>query len=988
MHKLSSTIAALLLASLAPKLAAQNLLANPSFEGGLAGWGAFGNSFYEPTNLPAIDPRSGTGLLKMFGNFSGGFNVSGVFQSFPAAAGQTFTLDCWSRHFSGDPMLGVGLPNDNWAVMKIAFFNAGGTEIGSAEQVILDGTKPVDTWIDNPEVTGVAPAGTASVQALLLYLQPAFAGGAAQFDDVTFSSPPSGRTMSSTGNQLIGSTINAQINHPTTAAGNLCGYMFSLAYPLVIPGAIPGFNWFGDIRVDFANLIYFPISVFDATGVQNLAVSLPNDPFLVGTVIDCQSIDLDIAANTLYFADNELNITFGEGLGTSTIEFASATTTSLTVGNNDLRRVTNATIGAPISSANPGFSYLPVRHRGEEGFVEGMAGTFSSTSHNSEMDSVSYRRNGRRTTNGAYQTINLVNGREISIIRDLANPKQFSLLSYNKADGVATIIPGSTWVDTGTAVAPTQQNFYFGFSRDGQWGSIYVKDSNTTTGFLPMVWAFRTDGSQPVVDITPAGMTLATSFFDGSLIYSNDFLVAFGAAGTFWTSATAPAQMQPLNLGNTTFSNLPNIWAFPFDWRVSPNGSTIYMPIGSNATASRGEMDIIQIANNGGTPQVTNWTQFPAATGLAAFGYGSYTPSTVSNSSTGIKCSVSPDSSKVAILAATTVTTVFPGIYVADGTPNPVLYSVPGAVYYSDVAFINNTTVVFLAGAVPAAGVGTALYKLDLTAGNQAGVITQLATPADIKSRGSWYSGNKNYWYFVRSNGTNSSNNIIGVNCATGATFNVTGDELAFGPASSVGNLLSGSFNATSDPWFCLEMQLRRAPVGDFAYFTARRINAAGVEDSNVFRFDMENGGQAVALTNNTATGTGAGSVINIESLTISEDGNHVAYTQRIGTSSTAATPENVWHLDLATNVATQLSTSNPLGQTIVDGSVRFVNKPAAYGGGTLGVVWSLGTGTATTVPTANGIAQFAPLGVAGAPITLTGAPAGTRFYQVLGSHF
>ena len=57
-------------------------------------------------------------------------------------------------------------------------------------------------------------------------------------------------------------------------------------------------------------------------------------------------------------------------------------------------------------------------------------------------------------------------------------------------------------------------------------------------------------------------------------------------------------------------------------------------------------------------------------------------------------------------------------------------------------------------------------------------------------------------------------------------------------------------------------------------------------------------------------------------------------------------------------------------------------------GGGAIGVVWSLGTGTATTVATANGIAQYAPLGVAGAAITLTGAPAGTRFYQVLGTHF
>ena len=981
MNKLSVALAALSVAAFAPTLAAQNLLANPSFEGGLTGWGAFGNSYYEPTNLPAISPRTGGGLLKMFGNFSGGFNVSGVFQSFPSGPGQQYSLDCWSRHFSGDPMVGAGVPNDNWVVMKIAFFN-GGTEIGSAEQIILDGTRPTDTWIDNPAVTGTAPAGTTSVQALILYLQPAFAGGAAQFDDVEFTKVPTGRTMSSVGNQLIGATFTAQINHPVAAAGNLCGYMFSLSYPNVIPGILPGFNVRGDILVDFVNLIYFPISVFDATGVQNLAVGLPNDPFLIGTVVDCQSIDLEVASNTLYFADNELNVTFGEGLGLNTIEFASATTTSLTAGNNDLRRVNNASLGAPVSLGAPLFSYLPVRHRGDEGIVEGMAGTFSSTSHNSEMDSVSYLRNGRRTTNGAYQTINLANGREISIIRDLTNPKQYSILSYDKATGASTIIPGSTWVDTGTAAAPTQQNFYFGFSRDGQLGAIYVKDSNTTTGFLPKVWAFRTDATQPVIDITPAGMTLATSFFDGSLCVSNDFIIAFGAAGTFWTSTAAPATMSPLNLGNTTFSNLPNIWAFPLAYRVSRDGSKIYMAIGSNATNARSEMDIVQISNNAGTPAVANWTQFAAATGLAEMGFSSITPATTNNSSTGVKCSVSPDGNKVAILGATTVTSAFPGLYVADGTPNPVLYTVPGAVYYSDVAFINNTTVMFLAGAVPAAGVGTALYKLDLTAGNQLGVISQVATPTDIKSRGSWYSANKNYWYFVRSNNASTVNNIIGVDCATGATFNVTGDELAFGAASTAGNLLSGSFNATTDPWFALEMQLRRSPVGGIAYFTARRVNAAGVEDSNVFRFDMENGGQATMLTNNTATGTGAGSVINIESLTISADGNHLAYTQRIGTASTATTPENVWHLNLVTNVATQLSTSNPLGQTITDGSVRFVG-----GNNPVGVVWSLGTGTATTVATANGIAQYAKLGVAGAPVTLTGAPSGTRFYQVLGAH-
>lgn len=790
----------------------------------------------------------------------------------------------------------------------------------------------------------------------------------------------SNRTTTQTGFAFTGATFNAVHNYPAATIGNISAFLWSGPFAGTIPLSVPGFTFLGDLRVDPATFQLLGVGITDGTGSASMPVTVPNSPAVLGAALECQSLDID-TTQTFYMSANDIAINVGAGIP-GNVAVTSATTTSPTAGNNNLQRIGNDVFAAPQSYGQPLFSFLPVRHRGDEGIVEGYAGTFSSTSHNSDINSVGFGRNGRRTSNGAYQAINLVNGREISIIRDLTNPKQYSILSFDRATGLSTIIPGSTWIDTGTATAPTQQNFYFGFSRDGQWGAIYLKDSNTTTGFLPKVLAFRTDATQPAIDITPAGMTLATSFFDGSLVFSNDFIVAFGAAGTFWTSASAPAQMQPLSLGNTTLSNLPNVWAFPLGWRVSRDNGKIYMPISSNAANARSEMDIVQIANNAGVPQVTNWTQFPAATGLAEFGYASITPSTANNSSQGVKCAVSPDGNKVAILAATTVTTAFPGLYVADGTANPALYTVPGAVYYSDVAFINNTTVVFLAGAVPAAGVGTALYKLDLTAGNQLGVVSQVAAAADIKSRGSWFSDNKNYWYFVRSNNASTLNNIIGVNCATGTTFNVTGDEAAFGAASPVGNLLSGSFNATTDPWFALEMQLRRSPVGGKAYFTARRVNAAGVEDSNVFGFDMENGGQAVALTSNAATGTGAGSVINIESLTISADGNHLAYTQRVGTSSTATTPENVWHLNLTTNVATQLSTSNPLGQTITDGSVRFVG-----GANPQGVVWSLGTGTATTVAIANGIAQYAPLGVAGAALTISPAPAGTRFWQVQGAY-
>ena len=164
-----------------------NLLANGDFEAGLSGWGAFGNASAESANPPAVEPLSGTQLCKMFGNFSGGFDVTGIFQSFPAVPGQSFTIDAWSRHWDGDPLIGAGPPNDNWVVMKIAFFDGGGVEIGAAERTILDGSSPTNTWIDNAPVSGTAPAGTESVQALILFLQPANDGGSAQIEDVVFT---------------------------------------------------------------------------------------------------------------------------------------------------------------------------------------------------------------------------------------------------------------------------------------------------------------------------------------------------------------------------------------------------------------------------------------------------------------------------------------------------------------------------------------------------------------------------------------------------------------------------------------------------------------------------------------------------------------------------------------------------------------------------------------------------------------------------------
>ena len=168
-----------------------NLLTNPGFESGLVGWTPYGPNIYSETNNPAggIVPHTGNVLCKMYGQFIGGSNFNGAFQSFNANPGEVFTMDCWSRHSALDPLQGVGQPNDNYATMRIAFFDAGNQEISGSERVVLDGNFPQNSWIDNPPLSATAPAGTVTVQAHIQFLQPGVGTGSAHFDDVLFTRP-------------------------------------------------------------------------------------------------------------------------------------------------------------------------------------------------------------------------------------------------------------------------------------------------------------------------------------------------------------------------------------------------------------------------------------------------------------------------------------------------------------------------------------------------------------------------------------------------------------------------------------------------------------------------------------------------------------------------------------------------------------------------------------------------------------------------------
>lgn len=173
-------------------------LVNPGFETGTAvgngdvygaaGWNVFGNVYNVSSPNPApAGPHSGTGAVKMFGTFPG---VSGAFQSFPASAGESWTLSGFGLNSSGDPM-----QPDNFGLLKISFQDAGNNELAGFESPHITISTVQDQW-QSLNALGTAPAGTHHVNLFALFVQPATNGGSAAFDDLSGGLVPEPTSLS------------------------------------------------------------------------------------------------------------------------------------------------------------------------------------------------------------------------------------------------------------------------------------------------------------------------------------------------------------------------------------------------------------------------------------------------------------------------------------------------------------------------------------------------------------------------------------------------------------------------------------------------------------------------------------------------------------------------------------------------------------------------------------------------------------------------
>lgn len=833
----------------------------------------------------------------------------------------------------------------------------------------------------------------------------------------------------------LGGTMTVTVKYPVTEAGNPYAMFWSPLYAGTTNVGLPFVQ--GLLRLDPTLFQQFYTGVFDASGAVSQAVPVPNSTALLGGSFDMQSADLNFGLSTVYLADNEATPYIIGCFGT--VMTMTGSVPNLTAGDYQLATMDDTLV--PVNQAVPVSMMQATRHYGQTGTVEGYAATFTNTSGNSDINSIKRDRVGRRslTINGG--TIALPNGYDIVLMREKANVKNNFIVSIDQATGVSKVI--ASYTDSLRTAAVTISEFQpqVGCSDDGSLICVTVRDSSNAAGagLADKCWLVKSDGSNwtatgtPVLDISLAGAPAGFQYFDGSIVMANQRVFVGSAGGWLSTNfADSPTNtLTPVTLP-TTGTGKANVFIYSVARHRSADGKQLCLLIGGDSTASLREQDVVAINNIDATGYtVTNISAFPAVTTIQQLGLSSVTQTTAqsynatqlawsgtpANSSNGIKGAFSPDGSRYAFLVGNdnfnpgfpaVPYTLTPGnlmVAKTDGSQAGTLVSPtaglfdPQVNYMSDIAFVNNDTVVFFAGKYALTYTGTTssavtevacdLYAYTIstntvanltktTTGSLTAPFTAGGTAGNIRVRSTFFSNNRNWWYFERGYGpqvtTAFANNIVGVNCTTLALKDITGSEFSAGTAPAIYRSVSQTGTGyTTDPWSALEFQIRKSPVGNLAFFAAE--NAAGASgtvfnDMNVFSFDIENGGQATQLTANASSGTST-TRKSISQLNISPDGNWLAWAQRL---TTASAHEEVFAMPALGGAVKQLSAARWTGtlyQSVTDGSIHWTCQT----GGVWALAWSVGTAS-VTCPTANVVAQMSLCdGSMPAPLDITAQP-------------
>ena len=170
--------------------AGQNLLTNPGFEtGDYAGYFTFGAGVQMSTPETDNIALTGSFAAKVFGEFTGcpfpTFDVGGFGQSFAAVPGKVYEFRGAGFVSSVDSIPGETTCANNRMIAQIVFRNASNTIVSRNEVIVGGPLTPLETWIEF-DVSAPAPANAVTVEALILFLQPACDEGSVFVDDLEF----------------------------------------------------------------------------------------------------------------------------------------------------------------------------------------------------------------------------------------------------------------------------------------------------------------------------------------------------------------------------------------------------------------------------------------------------------------------------------------------------------------------------------------------------------------------------------------------------------------------------------------------------------------------------------------------------------------------------------------------------------------------------------------------------------------------------------
>ena len=165
-------------------------ISNGSFEqqsGSLAHWSTFGNAVPNVHAYHAVSANEGEHALKVFGQFSGATNYSGVSQGIKVEPGQKVSASASVLVRSDDDIVG-----DNRVEMRIDYYRVFGGQYGgpnflasSRGVVVADAVTANDVWHES-SLVDQAPADSQEARVVFTFIQPKDDPGAVHIDSVKF----------------------------------------------------------------------------------------------------------------------------------------------------------------------------------------------------------------------------------------------------------------------------------------------------------------------------------------------------------------------------------------------------------------------------------------------------------------------------------------------------------------------------------------------------------------------------------------------------------------------------------------------------------------------------------------------------------------------------------------------------------------------------------------------------------------------------------